>query len=154
MTASLDPPRGEVRITTGLTTDPLDAASAVADVAHREAGGIGLFLGVVRDHHEGAAVEGLAYEAWEERAAAELRRLAEEVAEAFPGVRAVHARHRLGALDIGEPSVVVAVSAPHRDEALDATRALIDRLKDEVPIWKHESLRDGSTRWPGTDTER
>lgn len=154
MSHELDPPRGEVRITTGLTEAPLDVATAVADVSHPQAGGIGVFLGVVRDHHGGEAVAGLAYEAWSERAEQELRRLAEEVAETFPGVRAVHAVHRLGSLAIGEPSVVVAVSAPHRDEALDATRVLIDRLKDEVPIWKREELADGTTRWPGTDTVR
>jgi molybdopterin synthase catalytic subunit len=154
VTGAADPPRREVRVTTAITAEPLEPSAALAAVADSEAGGIGLFVGVVRDHHEGAAVSGLDYEAWEGRAEDELRRVADEVAATFPGVRAVHAVHRVGSLGIGDPSVVVAVSAPHRDEALEATRVLIDRLKDEVPIWKHEHLVDGSSRWPGTDTPR
>jgi len=149
-----DPPRDAPRIATFITSDVLDPARALTDVAHPEAGGVGLFVGVVRDHHEGEAVDALTYEAWEERAETELRRLAEEVAARFDGIRAIHASHRLGPLGIGDASVVVAVSAPHRDEALDATRVLIDRLKEEVPIWKHEHLTDGTSRWPGIDTER
>lgn len=141
-----------MRVTTAITDQPLDVAAALAEVTHPQAGGVGLFVGVVRDHHEGEAVTGLDYESWEGRADEELRRVADEVAARFPGVRAVHAVHRVGPLTVGDPSVVVAVSAPHRDEALAATHTLIDRLKDEVPIWKREHLADGSSRWPGTDT--
>ncbi|MBW3664674.1 MAG: molybdenum cofactor biosynthesis protein MoaE [Actinobacteria bacterium] len=146
-----DPPRGAPRIETLLTTDPLDVAAAHRAVADPTCGGTTVFTGSVRDHHEGAAVERLEYEAWEERAAAGLREVGEAVVRQRTSVRAVYLAHRLGPLDIGEVSVVVAASAPHRAEAFTAARDLIDRLKAEVPIWKHEFLADGTRRWPGAD---
>lgn len=147
-----DPPRTSVRIDTGITDRPIDPEAAVAAVTDPECGGIGLFLGVVRNHHLGDPVTGLTYEAWTEQAEQELRACAEAVAERHPGVRAVHARHRLGALEVGEVSVVVAASAPHRAEAIAAAAALIEDLKARVPIWKHEHLASGDDRWPGMDT--
>lgn len=149
---ALDPPRGTPRVTVLLTHDPLDVAAAHDEVVHPEAGGIGVFSGVVRDHHEGAAVDHLAYEAWEERAEAAMRAVADGVLDEFTGVRCVYVGHRLGPLAVGEVSVLCAASAPHRAEALAATQALIDRVKDTVPIWKQEFLADGTDRWPGTDT--
>lgn len=143
-----DPPRGDVRIHVDLTQEPLDVAGAVADVSHPQCGGIGVFLGAVRDHHEGAAVGSLEYEAWEEEARPALRTVAQRVIRRFEGVRAVHLSHRLGHLAIGEVSVIVAASAPHRAEAIAAAEALIDDLKRTVPIWKQEHLADGSSRWP------
>lgn len=143
-----DPTRQRTRITVDLTEDPLDVAQAVADVAQPECGGIGVFLGAVRDHHEGASVESLDYEAWEEEAVPAMRAVAEGVLERFTGVRAVHVSHRVGHLDIGDVSVIVAASAPHRGEAIAASEALIDDLKRTVPIWKHEHLADGTSRWP------
>lgn len=145
-----DPPRTATRVSIDLTEDPLDVAGAVADVAHPECGGLGVFLGAVRDHHEGAAVDSLEYEAWEEQARPALEAVAERVLSRFDGVRAVHLSHRLGHLEIGEVSVIVAASAPHRAEAIAAAEALIDDLKRNVPIWKHEHLADGTDRWPGT----
>lgn len=145
-----DPPRADPRVTVVLNREPLDIAAATEAVSHPQCGGIGVFLGVVRDHHEGEAVDSLDYEAWEDRAVSEMRAVGEGVLERFPGVRAVHLAHRLGHLEIGEPSVIVAASAPHRAEALDACRALIDDLKASVPIWKYEHLGDGTTRWPGS----
>ena len=146
---SLDPPRGEPRITTLLTDEPLDLGAAQVDVDDPSCGGIGLFLGVVRDHHEGDAVDHLEYEAWEEQALPALEAVAAEVVARFPDVRAVHLSHRLGRLEVGEVSVIVATSAPHRAEALEAARFGIDHLKETVPIWKHEFLTDGTERWPG-----
>jgi molybdopterin synthase catalytic subunit len=146
--AEHDPPRGEVRVVTQLTTAPLDVARAHDDVVHPEAGGIGVFTGVVRNHHDGAAVAHLDYEAWEEQAELALQGVAEDVAAAHPSVRAVHVAHRIGRLEIGDVSVVCAASAPHRDQALAAAGALIDEVKARVPIWKRETLVDGSVRWP------
>lgn len=145
-----DPPRGEPRISVQLTTEPLGLDAALAAVRHPEAGGVGLFAGVVRDHHGGAPVTGLTYEAWEQRAAEAMRDVGEEVAWAFPGVRALHIAHRLGPLKVGEVSVVVAASAPHRAEAFAASQHLIDRVKAAVPIWKQEHLADGTSWWPGS----
>lgn len=146
-----DPARGEVRVTVELTTDPLDVARAHELVVHPEAGGIGLFSGTVRNHHAGDAVDSLVYEAWHEQAEEAMRAVADGVVAAFPGVRCVYVGHRLGPLAVGEVSVVCAASAPHRDEALAAATALIDRVKASVPIWKHEFLTDGRDRWPGSD---
>lgn len=146
---ALDPPRGTPRVTTTLTAAPLDVTAAWSDVGDPTSGGIGLFLGVVRDHHDGEAVDHLEYEAWEEQARPALEQVGAEVVARFPGVRAVHLAHRLGRLEVGDVSVVVATSAPHRAEALEATRVAIDLVKHDVPIWKHEFLADGSTRWPG-----
>lgn len=143
-----DPVRGDAHVHIHLTHEPLDVAAAVADVADPQCGGIGVFLGAVRDHHEGAAVESLEYEAWEEEARPALHAVARRAVRRFEGVRAVHLSHRLGHLEIGEVSVIVAASAPHRAEAIAAAEALIDDLKATVPIWKQEHLADGSSRWP------
>jgi molybdopterin synthase catalytic subunit len=117
-------------------------------VADPSAGGIALFAGAVREHDNDKRVTGLSYSA-HPTAEAELRRVAEQVAVKFP-VIAVAAVHRVGDLAIGDLAVVVAVSAPHRAEALDACRALIDELKASVPIWKHQLFADGSTEWVGS----
>lgn len=147
-----DPPRERVRVHTGLTTEPLDPADLLERVADPSAGGTGLFVGTVRDHHEGAAVTGLVYEVWEERSAAELDRVAHEVAEAHPTVRAVAVVHRHGPLAVGDHAIVAAASAPHRAPAQAAVAELVERVKAEVPIWKREELVEGGHRWPGTDT--
>jgi molybdopterin synthase catalytic subunit len=93
----------------------------------------------------------LTYEAWTAQAAARLASLADEVAATWPQVRAVWMEHRVGALAVGEPSVVVAVSSDHRGDAFAAARYGIDTLKHTVPIWKQEHWADGGDHWPGTD---
>lgn len=146
-----DPPRADVGVRTRLTAAPLDVAAAHREVEHPEAGGIGVFSGLVRNHHEGEAVDHLVYEAWEGRAEQLLEQVARDVAAAHPSVRAVHVSHRTGRLEVGEVSVVCAASAPHRDQALAAASDLIDQVKARVPIWKRETLADGTVRWPGCD---
>jgi molybdopterin synthase catalytic subunit len=118
-------------------------------VGHDEAGGTALFVGTVRDHDggSGAAVTRLGYSA-HPTAEAEMRRIAEKVAADFP-VRALAAVHRVGDLQVGDLAVVVAVSCPHRGEAFAACKRLIDDLKQEVPIWKHQSFADGTEEWVG-----
>jgi molybdopterin synthase catalytic subunit len=125
---------------TELSVDEVRAA--VADPA---AGGVALFVGTVRDHDHGRAVTRLSYSA-HPSAAAELRTVAEKVAAEFD-VRALAAVHRVGDLAVGDVAVVVAVACPHRAEAFAACHALIDRLKDSVPIWKHQSFFDGESEW-------
>lgn len=149
--ATHDPPRGDVVVTALLTEDALDVAAAHRDVEHREAGGIGVFSGLVRNHHDGDPVDHLEYEAWEDRAAEALQQVARDVAAAHPAVRAVHVSHRVGRLEVGEISVLCAASAPHRGQALAAASDLIDEVKARVPIWKRETLTDGTVRWPGCD---
>jgi len=122
-----------------------EVRAAVADPA---AGGIALFAGAVRDSDHDRAVRGLSYSA-HPSAVAELRRVAEVIAEKYP-VIGIAAVHRVGDLAIGDLAVVLAVSCPHRAEAFDACRDLIDILKASVPIWKHQRFGDGTAEWVGT----
>ena len=149
-----DPPRAGVRVHARLTTATLSPPDLLAFVADPAAGGVACFVGSVRDHHEGVAVAGLAYEVWPERSAAALRRVAAEGAAAHPTVRAVAVEHRHGPLAVGEHAIVAAASAPHRRPAQDAVAELVERVKAEVPIWKREELATGGHRWPGVDTAR
>jgi molybdopterin synthase catalytic subunit len=128
---------------TELSVDEVRAA--VADPA---AGGIALFAGTVRDSDHDQSVIGLSYSA-HPTAEAELLRVAEAIAHKYP-VIGVAAVHRVGDLAIGDIAVVVAVSCPHRAEAFDACRALIDELKASVPIWKHQRFADGTSEWVGS----
>ena len=122
-----------------------EVRAAVADPA---AGGIALFAGAVRDSDHDRGVSGLSYSA-HPSAVGELRRVAEVIAEKYP-VIGIAAVHRVGDLAIGDLAVVLAVSCPHRAEAFDACRDLIDILKASVPIWKHQRFDDGTTEWVGT----
>jgi molybdopterin synthase catalytic subunit len=122
-----------------------EVRAAVADPA---AGGIALFAGAVRDTHHERGVTSLSYSA-HPSAARELRRVAEVIAEKYP-VIGIAAVHRVGDLAIGDLAVVLAVSCPHRAEAFDACRDLIDILKASVPIWKHQRFDDGTAEWVGT----
>jgi molybdopterin synthase catalytic subunit len=131
-----------------LREEPLSVDELRAAVSDPRAGGIALFAGAVRDADHGRDVVRLSYSA-HPSAVAELRRVAEKVAADFDVV-ALAAVHRIGDLEIGDLSVVVAVSCAHRAEAFEACRVLIDRLKHEVPIWKHQWFRDGGTEWVGS----
>ena len=127
---------------------PLDAQEVLAALADQSAGGVTLFVGAVRDHDGGQGVAGLEYSA-HPSALERLREVCEEIAGKYD-VRAVAAVHRVGSLALGDAAVIVATSAAHRGEAFEASRALIDRLKESVPIWKHQIFEDGSDEWVGT----
>jgi molybdopterin synthase catalytic subunit len=124
---------------------PLDAAEVLAAVEDRTAGGVNLFVGTVRDHDHGASVDRLDYSA-HPSALERLREVAEGVARDFDVV-ALGVVHRTGLLRIGDVAVLVAASAVHRAEAYDASRALIDRLKENLPVWKHQTFADGRDEW-------
>lgn len=124
---------------------PLSVDEVYAAVTDQAAGGIAVFAGAVRDHDNGRSVTALSYSA-HPSAVAELRAVAEKVAARFD-VHAIAAVHRTGDLRIGDLAVVVAVSASHRGTAFEACRALIDDLKAEVPIWKHQSFAGGASEW-------
>jgi molybdopterin synthase catalytic subunit len=128
-----------------LRDTPLSVDEVLAAVADPGAGGIALFVGAVRDHDATREVTKLSYSA-HPSAAAELRTVAEKVAADF-AVRAMAAVHRVGDLDVGDLAVVVAVACPHRGEAFQACRTLIDNLKHDVPIWKHQRFGDGTSEW-------
>ncbi|MGW0607624.1 molybdenum cofactor biosynthesis protein MoaE [Streptomyces sp. NPDC002644] len=126
---------------------PLSLDEVFRAVGDDAAGGTALFVGTVRNHDGGSDVDALGYSA-HPSVEAELRRVAEKVAADFP-VRALAAVHRVGDLTVGDLAVVVAVSCPHRAEAFEACRRLIDDLKHEVPIWKHQRFGDGTEEWVG-----
>ena len=128
-----------------LTTQPIGLDTLIAQVTAPERGGVASFLGLVRNHHGGRSVTGLAYSAYEPMAEAVCRELIAE-AEAMWPVRAA-LTHRLGRLDIGDAAVAIAVAGRHRDEAFAACRHLIEELKRRVPIWKRETYSDGTEMW-------
>ncbi|MFE0778370.1 molybdenum cofactor biosynthesis protein MoaE [Streptomyces sp. NPDC058861] len=127
---------------------PLSVDEVFRAVGDDASGGTTLFVGTVRNHDGGADVDGLGYSC-HPSAGAELRRVAEKVVANHP-VRALAAVHRVGDLRVGDIAVVVAVSCPHRAEAFEACRRLIDDLKHEVPIWKHQTFSDGTEEWVGS----
>ncbi|MFD8208433.1 molybdenum cofactor biosynthesis protein MoaE [Streptomyces sp. NPDC059695] len=126
---------------------PLSVDEVFRAVGDDASGGTTLFVGTVRNHDGGADVDALGYSC-HPIAGEELRRVAEKVVANYP-VRALAAVHRVGDLRVGDIAVVVAVSCPHRAEAFEACRKLIDDLKHEVPIWKHQTFSDGTEEWVG-----
>jgi molybdopterin synthase catalytic subunit len=135
-----------------LRSEALSLDEAVAHVKHGGAGAVCVFLGTVRDHNEGHSVVKLEYEAYPAMAVAEMTRIAAELASETPGLR-LAVLHRTGALVVGDVAVVCAASAPHRGEAYAACRALIDRVKARVPIWKREHGPQGAY-WVGWEDAR
>jgi molybdopterin synthase catalytic subunit len=134
----------------GIRDSELSIDEVRAAVSDPAAGGLVLFVGAVRDNDEDRGVTGLAYSA-HPSAEDELRRVAEEiVAKYSDDVIGVAAVHRVGDLAIGDLAVVVGVSCGHRGEAFRACHALIDELKDSVPVWKHQLFTDGSAEWVGS----
>ncbi|MBF8191579.1 molybdenum cofactor biosynthesis protein MoaE [Nonomuraea sp. K274] len=131
----------------GIRDTPLSVDEVLAAVGDHAAGGTAFFVGTVREQDHGKPVVKLSYSA-HPSAEAELLLVAEKVAADFP-VTAIAAVHRVGDLELGEAAVIVAVAAPHRDEAFKASRRLIDDLKAQVPIWKNQVFADGGTEWVG-----
>jgi MoaE-MoaD fusion protein len=130
-----------------VTGEPLSLDAVVAEVADERAGGIATFTGTVRRQSRGREVQHLEYEAYAEMAEDVMALLARDLEDAHELCEiAIH--HRVGRVEIGEPSVVIAVSAPHRQDALAACREAIDRLKETVPLWKKE-VYEGGEEWIG-----
>jgi molybdopterin synthase catalytic subunit len=125
----------------------LSIDDAIAHVSHPGAGGIDVFIGVVRESNEGRAVDRLEYQAYGPMAVLEMKRIGDEIEREITGVR-VAVLHRVGMLVVGDVAVVCAASAPHRGEAFAACRLLIDRIKSRVPIWKREHGPEGAA-WVG-----
>jgi len=125
----------------------LSSDEVLAAIADPSAGGTALFIGTVRNHDHARPVDALRYEAHPD-ALRRLREIAEQIA-ADPLVTALAAVHRTGDLVVGDAAVIVGVAAAHRDAAFAACRRLIDELKAEVPIWKHQHFTDGPSEWVG-----
>jgi molybdopterin synthase catalytic subunit len=130
---------------TAITTDPLDVAALLATVDPSGMGAVASFVGLVRDHNQGRRVLHLEYDAYEPLALRGLERILEEARERWPAVHMV-IHHRIGRLNIGEASVAIAAASPHRAAAFSACRYAIERIKQIVPIWKHEYF-DGGDVW-------
>lgn len=129
-----------------LSPGPLPAAGLLLPAGDNACGGIVTFEGRVRDHDQGRAVSGLDYEAYEELALVEGRRIVAEAAARFAPAR-VAAAHRHGSLVPGDVAVVVAAASPHRAEAFAACRWVIDEIKARLPVWKREHYVDGTSAW-------
>ena len=142
----------EVGVLFELTDKPLDARRLEAAVARAGAGAICTFTGVVRDNSRGRETTRLEYEAYPGMAESQMRAIAAEIAERWPEARVAMA-HRTGVLEIGEASVVVSASCPHRGDAIAACKWGIDRLKETVPVWKKEFFADGEA-WIEGDEAR
>lgn len=128
-----------------LTTDPIDLPTLLAEV-RPEDGAVCLFVGVVRNESGGRETVEIDYEAYDPMAESEMARIAREVSDEWPGAR-LRVVHRVGRLAVGEASVAIVATAPHREEAFAACRAAIDRIKKTVPIWKKEIHPDGTSEW-------
>jgi molybdopterin synthase catalytic subunit len=125
-----------------VTAGPLDANAVAQIVASQDCGAIATFVGIVRDEHGGRRVLWLEYEAFEPLAIKAFARIDEEAGERWPSIAlAIH--HRIGRLEIGEASVVIAAASPHRPEAFAACRYAIERIKQIAPVWKHEHFEGG-----------
>ncbi|MCX4537153.1 molybdenum cofactor biosynthesis protein MoaE [Streptomyces sp. NBC_00841] len=146
MTNMPDAPRHPIRLLE-LRDTPLSLDEVYAAVGDDAAGGTAVFVGTVRDHDGGKSVASLEYSA-HPSAGRELRRVAEKAATDFP-VRALAAVHRMGHLAVGDIAVIAAVSCPHRGEAFAACSRLVEDLKHEVPLWKHQIFADGDEEWVG-----
>ncbi|HWJ65829.1 MAG TPA: molybdenum cofactor biosynthesis protein MoaE [Nocardioides sp.] len=131
-----------------ISEEPLSVTDVLDSLEDRGSGGLVLFVGRVRDHDHGQGVTGLSYSA-HPSALERLQDVCDRIAEEYD-VTGVSAVHRVGDLDIGDLAVVVATTAGHRGSSFEASRALIDTLKAEVPIWKHQRFADGSDEWVGS----
>jgi len=129
-----------------LSESPLSLDQALARVSRPAAGGVCMFIGVVRDHADGKPVARLDYEAHATLACKEMERILQALITENPELR-LYAIHRVGELRVGDLAVIVAASAPHRSEAFAACRLAIDRIKETVPVWKKEWAPDGSAHW-------
>jgi len=129
-----------------ISRKPIDPAKALESVMDEDAGGIVLFVGTIRNQTKGKEVKGLEYEVYRPMAELQIARLEEEIRKRWP-VKSIRLIHREGRLKVGEVSVVVAVSAMHREEAFEAARYAIDRIKESFPIWKREKFKGGRYAW-------
>lgn len=144
--ALLPPVSGGAPQRTEIVDSSIDVASAARSVASEANGAIALFIGAVRNHHRGREVTKIVYDAYRPMAESALETIAEELEGDDDALR-VHIVHRLGELGVGESSVVIAVSSPHREAAFRVCQLALERLKREAPIWKREFYAGGTSIW-------
>ena len=129
-----------------LTHSPIDPSIILAQVASNDAGAVVFFLGTTREFTKGRQTASLEYECYPQMAEAKLAELEAQAREKWPLVH-VSIIHRLGHLELGEASIAIAISSPHRQAAFEAGRWLIDTIKEDVPIWKQENWANGTSEW-------
>lgn len=129
-----------------LTTEPIDSTAVLEQVASHQSGAVVLFLGTTREFTGDRRTESLDYECYPAMAEKKMAELEADARQKWPIVECAIV-HRLGHLELGEASVAIAVSSPHRRDAFEAGQWLIDRLKEVVPIWKKENWADGTSEW-------
>jgi molybdopterin synthase catalytic subunit len=132
-----------------LQPGPLSIDEAVASVKRSDCGAVVIFIGMVRDHNEGKKVKRVSYSSFDEMARKEIDKIVSEAKSRWP-IGEVHLAHRVGSLEVGDLSVVIAISSAHRVEAFEACRFVIDTLKKTVPIWKEE-FYDSGKAWISTE---
>ncbi len=133
-------------VTAWITREPIAPGDVLDRVGAAEDGAVLLFLGVVRNHNDGAPVRGMTYDAYDEMATSVLVAIARKAAERL-GTDRVAVVHRVGELEIGEVSVAIAASSPHRAESFDATRYVIEEIKQRLPVWKKEHYVEAESKW-------
>ncbi len=143
---ALLPPMGGGQVTFEVSAEPVDPEDVLSLVRDEDVGAAVLFLGTVRATNRGRQVVGLDYEAYEEMAVERMESEAGRLMERFSGVR-LAGRHRTGNLVPGDVSLVVAASAPHRQDAFEACRLMLEYIKHDVPIFKRERYADGGSQW-------
>jgi len=131
---------------TYLTRTPISLDSLLTEVAHGDCGGTCVFLGTVRNGPDEQGVTAIEYSAYEEMVEAEFDRLLTDARARWPDAR-IAVRHRLGTIPVGEASIAIAAAAPHRAQAFEACRYVIEEVKRRVPVWKKELRVDGSEVW-------
>ena len=129
-----------------VVSEPINVSSLLERVSDAGVGAVTLFLGTVRNVHEGRTVTGIDYEAYLPMALSELEAIAEDLLQAVPGLR-LAVEHRVGYLALGDVSVGIAAAHAHRAQALDASRSVIEAIKQRVPIWKREHYTEGDWHW-------
>ena len=138
---------------TGIVGDPIRPEEVLQELGAPEDGAHLLFLGVVRDHSQGRGVTGLDYEAYESMADRTLALIASEASHRW-GTDRISVLHRVGELEVGDISTAIGVAAPHRGEAYEASRYIIEELKKRLPIWKREHFVEGDSEWVGAHDGR
>jgi molybdopterin synthase catalytic subunit len=137
---------GSGRARNGITEDRIDVDAVVESVSGPDCGAVVVFVGTVRNRHQGRPVEKLTYTGYPAMTRTGFDRITADLEAAHPGLRAAIV-HRLGEVPLGEASVVIAVASPHRPAAYEASRTALERLKAEIPIWKREHYTDGEVVW-------
>ena len=129
-----------------LSREPISVDALIAQAATPECGGTCLFLGTVRNGPAESGVAAIEYTAYDDMAEAELQRIVADAGERWPGAR-IALRHRLGRVAVGEPSIAIVAAAPHRAQAFEACRYVIEEVKHRLPVWKKELRADGTEVW-------